>query len=174
MPGDDLRAQLRKLANSTSIGCDWRAAEHYQAARRWSSVHRWLALPAAVIAGAAGTAIIAESSNESLVLIAGLAALLVASLTAAAGVLTPDERANQHKKAFDGFSALRTRFLVFRDCTLWLQRTDEELTHELTELLNKRDELAAAVPEPPRWAQRKVKRERTKRPQDEAGSDDDA
>ena len=161
MAGQDLRARLGTLADSTSIGCDWRAAEHYQAARRWSSVHRWLALPAAVIAGAAGTAIIADSSNESLVLIAGLAALLVASLTAAAGVLTPDERANQHKKAFDGFSALRTRFLVFRDCTLWLEMTDEELTQALTELLNKRDELAAAVPEPPRWAQRKVRRERT-------------
>jgi hypothetical protein len=134
-------------------------------------VHRWLALPAAVIAGAAGTAIIADSNNESLVLIAGLATLFVASLTAASGVLTPDEQANQHKRAFDGFSALRTRFLVFRDCTLWLQRSDDELTKALTELLTKRDELAAAVPEPPRWAQRKVKRDRRKIREDEAHAD---
>jgi hypothetical protein len=160
MSGDEVRSSLRKLANNTSIGCDWRAAEHYQAARRWSSVHRWLALPAAVIAGAAGTAIIADSKNETLVLIAGLAGLLVAALTAANGVLRPNERATQHKNAYDGFSALRTRFLLFRDGELRLERSDEELAEALTELLNRRDELAAAVPEPPRWAQDKVARER--------------
>lgn len=163
MSAAEIRNSLRSLANNTSIGCDWRAAEHYQAARKWSSVHRWLALPAAVIAGATGAAIIAESKDQALILIAGLAGLLVAALTAANGVLSPDERAAQHKKAYDGFSALRTRFLVFRDCTLLLERSDEELTQALTELLNRRDELAGAVPEPPRWAQRKVARERKRR-----------
>jgi hypothetical protein len=157
-----LREALRKLADNTSIGCGWRAAEHYQAARRWSSVHRWLSLPAAVIAGAAGTAIIANTSDQTLVLIAGLAGLLVAGLTAASGVLTPDERANQHKKAYDGFSALLTRFRVFRDATLRSQRSDEELTQTLTKLLDQRDELAAVAPEPPLWAQRKVVRARRK------------
>jgi hypothetical protein len=161
MADEELRQDLYKLANSTSIGCDWRAAEHFQAARRWSSVHRWLALPAAVLAGIAGTAIIAESADETIVVIAGVVALIVAALTAASGVLAPDERANQHKKGFDGFSSLRTRFLVFRDCTIELPRSGEALTQELSALLDKRDELAAAVPETPRWAQNRVRRERT-------------
>ncbi len=163
MTETELHQQLRKLANNTSIGCDWRAEEHFQAARRWSSVHRWLALPAAVIAGIAGTAIIAESKDETLVLVAGILALVVAALTAASGVLIPDERASQHKKGFDGFSSLRTRFLVFRDVTLKLRRSDEDLQKELSALLDRRDELAAAVPETPMWARRKVARLREKR-----------
>jgi len=160
MAEQEVREHLHKLANNTSIGCDWRAAEHYQAARRWSSVHRWLALPAAVLAGVAGTAIIADSTNEALVLVSGVIALMVAGLTAASGVLTPDARASEHKKGFDGFSSLRTRFLMYRDCTLLLEGSEQELADQLTGLLDRRDELAAVVPETPLWAQRKVRRQR--------------
>lgn len=163
MSEKELYDSLHKLANSTSIGCDWRAEEHYQAARRWSSVHRWLTLPAAVIGGVAGTAIIADSTAETLVLVAGLVAILVAALTAANGVLTPEERASQHKKGYDGFSSKRTQFLVFRDCTLRLGKAPEILEAELKELLSKRDDLASAVPEPPMWARKKARRVREKR-----------
>jgi hypothetical protein len=116
-----------------------------------------------VLAGIVGTAIIANSEDQTTVLVAGILTLVVAAMTAASGVLTPDEQANRHKKGFDGFSSLRTRFLVFRDCTLELQRSGEQLTDELRELLDKRDALASAVPETPRWARNRVEKQRKRR-----------
>jgi len=152
----ELRAHLHRIADKTSTYCNRRADEHHLQARTWSSVNRWLTFPAAVLAGAAGTAIFADSTDETVVLIAGGIALLVAALTAASHVLAPDELANQHKKGFDGFAALGTRFEMFRDCTLELQRSNEQLTTELTDLLDKRDELAATVPETSMRARKKV------------------
>jgi hypothetical protein len=147
MPEATLHKHLYGIADETATECHRRADEHHVQARTWSSVNRWLSLPAAVLAGIAGTAIIANSTDQTLVLIAGSISLLVAALTAASHVLAPDQLANQHKKGFDGFSSLATRFELFRDCALELQRSNEQLTTELTDLLDRRDKLAATVPE---------------------------
>lgn len=160
MSEQELRNHIYKIADEAKTYCDTRADEHYQQARTWSSINRKLTLPAAVLAGAAGTAIIADSSTEIVVLIAGAVALVVAALTAASHVLGANDLANQHKKGFDGFSALATRFQVFRECTLQLQRSNEELMTELSELLDKRNALAAALPETSMRARNKVYKHR--------------
>lgn len=155
-----LSEHLKEIAGGEALYCSVRADEHHVQARTWSGVNRWLNLPAAVLAGAAGTAIIADSTNETVVLLGGVAALVVAALTAASHVLAADQTSTQHKQAYDGFYALATRFEMFRDVTLELSRTDEQLTKELSGLIDKRDQLAAEVPETSRRARTAVKRKR--------------
>jgi hypothetical protein len=155
MPSE-LHGHLYTIANKTSDYCNRRADEHHLQARTWSSVNRWLTLPAAVLAGAAGTALLTDSTNQTAVLIAGGVALIVAALTAASHALGPDALASQHKKGYDGFSSLGTRFEMFRDCTLEMNRSNEELTTELNDLLTTRDKLAATVPETSMRARKKV------------------
>ncbi len=71
---------------------------HYNCAENWKSVHYWIGIPAAVLAGVASVSAFSDNT-----VIAGYISVLVAILTALSTFLDPNARQNSHKASGAAF-----------------------------------------------------------------------
>lgn len=120
---------------------------HFGAAKRWSQVHFWIGLPAAVGAAIAGAAAITDRAAVSAIL-----ASFVAAMTATLTFLNPSDKANTHHAAGTRFNALRNASRRFRDVSMKLGHEESALAEMLMVLSKERDSLNESSPQIPRWA----------------------
>jgi hypothetical protein len=106
---------------------------------------------AAVAAAIAGTTLLTAAGGAWRI-VAGAIALLAAVFSTLDTTLKAGQLTEEHKRAFDGFTRMRTKWLQFQDITLALGQTDKELAEEFQRLIVERDQLSEQVPPPPEWA----------------------
>jgi hypothetical protein len=157
IPRNPFTTTLAKRAESQRIGSDTRADEHQLAAGFWGIVHRGLTSIAAVSAAIAGTSLLTAAKGGWRIA-AGILALIASALSALDTTLRAGQLAEDHKRGFDGFTRMRTKWLQFESVTLGLRHTDQELAEEFQRLVSERDQLSERVPAPPRWAAKRVER----------------
>lgn len=150
---------LRRRAESQRIGSDTRSEEHQLAAGFWGVVHRGLTSTAAVTSAIAGTSLL-TSATGAWRIAAGILALVAAALSTLDTTLRAGQLAEEHKRGFDGFTHMRTRWVQFEYVTLGLGHSEQQLAEEFQRIITERDQLSERVPAPPQWAKNKVKRER--------------
>jgi hypothetical protein len=139
-----------------------RAREHAMASARWVVVHRGLVTVAAVLLSIAGAAILADATGPWRV-VTGVIALVSAAAASAEATLKAGDHADGHKRAADGFTSLRTKWLGFQEFELPVKKDYGEVLVKFDELVKERDDLSKSVPMRPWWANRKMKR-RERRP----------
>lgn len=79
--GDAWKVRLSERAKSQQIGASTRAKEHTVTVRRWTAVHRWLVLTAAVAAAVASGAILTSGSSTGRT-VAGILSVIAAATLA--------------------------------------------------------------------------------------------
>jgi hypothetical protein len=161
-PGDvdAWKSRLRERAQSQQIGASTRAKEHAVAVTRWTAVHRWLVVTAAVTAAVASGAILASSGSGGRT-VAGILSVIAAVAAGADVALGSQDTIDKHKQGLDGFTRLRTQWLWFGDRLDAPSNPAGEGDFEA--LLARRDELSEHVPVPPGWAKRAVARQQRER-----------
>jgi hypothetical protein len=128
-----------------------RAEEHQIAAGGWGLTHRGLTSLAAVASAIAGTTLLTSAKGEWRI-VAGILALVAAALSTLDTTLKAGQLAEDHKRGFDGFTRMRTKWLQFQDVTLRLGHSEQKFAEEFQQLVAERDQLSERVPAPPRWA----------------------
>lgn len=120
-------------------------------------MHRGLTSTAAVTAAIAGTSLLTAATGGWRIA-AGVLALTAAVLSTLDTTLKAAQSAEDHKRGFDGFTRMRTRFVQFGFVTVKLDQTPQQLAETFQGLVNERDQLSERVPAPPQWSIKTVKR----------------
>ena len=143
----ELLRALQKEAGRIEEDCLYSSRGHFAAGARWSRVHFWLGLPAAVGAALAGASAFSEETALAVIL-SGLVTALTATLT----FLNPSDKSSVHHTAGTRFSALRGHARRFREIETLDPRSLDSLRAEVADLAKSRDDLNAGSPQIPRWA----------------------
>ncbi|MGF1788957.1 SLATT domain-containing protein [Photobacterium swingsii] len=109
---------------------------HYNSADKWKSLHYWIGIPAAILAGVASVSAFSENT-----VIAGYISVLVAILSALSTFLDPNARQNSHKSSGAAFGALKNKSRCFYEIDVHLETDDKKLKKQLDALFQRRDEL---------------------------------
>jgi len=105
LPDEDReREPIEKLAIQTMQFADARSKKHESYARMYAFWNFFLGLPAAILAAISGIAAFAENTT-----LAGIAAFVVAGLTATITFLNPAEKAKVHGQAQREYNQIATR-----------------------------------------------------------------
>ena len=126
---------------------------HFNAGSRWSVIHLWIGLPAAILAAWAGI----DAFGDRPVMTAILA-LLSASLVATMTFLGPQQRASEHKNAGREYNVLKNRARKLREIDM-LGLGEDDLRQAIDELVDIRDSLNSMSPDIPSWAYEKAKKD---------------
>ena len=145
-PGELLEA-LKKEASRIEEDSLYSSRGHFAAAARWSRVHFWLGLPAAVGAALAGVSAVGHETALAVILSA-----IVTALTATLTFLNPSDKSSVHHAAGTNFNALRGQARRFHEIDATDPGSLENLRKELKDLAASRDHLNASSPQIPRWA----------------------
>lgn len=154
---DALVRKLKRLAGNQFVGADRRSQEHWVSSVRWGFAHRGFATAAAVLSAVAGASIFSDAQGGWRVA-AGVVALIASALAAVEATLKGGELAESHKRGYDGFTALRTKWLQYQNFTCDSGLAPDELVSRFEALVNERDELSKQVPVPGFWAKRTIRR----------------
>lgn len=163
---DAVIEDVKRIAGNMYVGAEKRAEEHALASARWGVVHRGLVTAAAVLSSIAGAAILADASGAWRV-VTGVIALVSAAAASAEATLKAGDLAEGHKRAADGFTSLRTKWVRLKQFTCNLNPDNREVLASFDELVKERDDLFKSVPLRPWWARRRV--ERRKRQEEAKG-----
>ena len=147
---EGLVAQLRKDASAQFNGSHKRAMQHNVAAGFWGIVHRGLTATAAVASAIAGTTVFTVATGGWRIA-GGVLALVAAALSTLDVTLRAGQLAEDHKRGFDGFTQMRTKWLQFKDVDMNLGSSPEDLAAEFRKLIGDRGQLSERVPAPLGW-----------------------
>ena len=106
--------RLRSRAEDQRIGAGTRAEEHALAVHRWALIHRLLVV-AAAIGSAGASASLLNGGDSASRLIAGCLSAAAALAAATDLALGARETLDGHKRGLDGFTRLRTQWLLLGD-----------------------------------------------------------
>ncbi len=109
---------------------------HYNCADNWKSVHYWIGIPAAILAGVASVSAFSENTAA-----AGYISVLVAILSALSTFLDPNARQNSHKSSGAAFGTLKNQARRFYEIEVYLEHDEKKLKKQLDALFLRRDEL---------------------------------
>jgi hypothetical protein len=126
--------KVKEEAENIRLDASWLAAEHYDAGNRSSRLNLFLGLPAAVLAAISGASALAQFDNSSLV--AGGIAIVVTVLVALTTFLNPNEQANRHLVAANGYAALSQDAKLFAEIKC-PSECDKEVEKQLIDTLYK-------------------------------------
>jgi hypothetical protein len=138
------------------------AEEHYKTSTRWSRINLWLGLPTTILAALSGTSALAQFDYHNI--IAGIIAMVVASLAAVSTFLNSNEKAERHQSAGDNYSTLRNLAHNLAEVDYWEKDTPalsqklDELTKQLNEL-NKNSPMVSNS-----WRYKKLRSEKITEP----------
>lgn len=120
---------------------------HFEAAARWSWVHKAVGIPTVGLA-----ALVSAAALKNNLPLAAVLSGVVATLTAVMTFLSPAGRAAEHHLAGTRFNGVRNRARFLREIDLPAAQNSGSLTKTLRRLANKRDKLNETSPQIPRWA----------------------
>lgn len=123
------------------------AKTQFEAARIWSTVHLWLGIPTALIAGISGISTFQDQS-----LVGGALAILAAALASVTTFLNPSGQSAQHHAAGTKYNSLKNRASIFREVDLNSDSPIEVNTATLKRLGQERDDLNETSPQASRRA----------------------
>jgi hypothetical protein len=145
---ETLRDRIRTEAKRVEEDTLHSAKRHFIAASYWRKVHLAIGIPATILAGCASVASFSQQHNT----LAGVAAIVVAALTALITFLNPNESAKGHLDAGNRYLTLRNRARIFYEIDSSMESTDEDLVNQLKELTSERDALNQNSPITPKRA----------------------
>ena len=151
-----IREKIKKEAKRVEEDSLYSAKGQFVAASHWTRVHLWLGIPSAVLAAVAGVSALPQFDYNNI--IAGVLAIIVATLTAITTFLNPNEKANSHLNAGNKYNSLGNEARIFFDIDCYQENSDAELTKQLKVLAKLRDELNQSSPQIPRWAYEKARK----------------
>jgi conflict system pore-forming effector with SLATT domain len=125
------------------------AKGHFEAGRAWQDRHQQLGLPAAIISGIAGVSALSTFDHHNI--IAGVLALVAASLGSVNAFLNPAERASHHHNFGNDYNSLRNQARVVATIEAH-SLADNELKGRVVDLSSLRDQLNKKAPQIPRKA----------------------
>jgi fatty acid desaturase len=144
---------LEKECQRTEEDCLHSMKGHFNAGSRWNTVHLWLGIPSAVLAGWAGVEAFQDNASFTAIL-----ALLSAALTATITFLNPQKVSENHNSAGREYNRLRNQARRAREIES-LTVTPEIFKQNVDELADKKDALNSMSPNIPRWAYEKAKKD---------------
>jgi hypothetical protein len=150
---------LQDKASNYQVGARRRSEEHRRASSVASRFHLSLLAVSAVTSAFASAAIFANATS-GLKYVAASAALTAAIATGVDVTFGFSTIVNDNKIASDGFAALRTSWLQFRDVTGPAASSDDELQQEFDRMLEAREQLAARSPMITERTRSRVERDR--------------
>jgi len=126
---------------------------HFNAAARWSHVHLWLGIPAALLAALAGA-----SAWKNLPDLVAALALVASGLTAVLTFLNPQQRHTAHAQAGAKFFAIRDEARVLGEVELRNGLSPADAVARVKDLSKRRSELNLTSPPIPAHAYRQARR----------------
>ncbi|CAI1685198.1 SLATT domain-containing protein [Serratia liquefaciens] len=125
---------------------------HYNTASCWEKRNLWIGIPTTVLAAIAGI-----SALESYTWFTVGTSVLVAVLSALNTFLNPSEKANQHKASASAYNTLKNNVRVFREIELLKENiTTDEISEQLKNYSDTRNQLNSTSPSIPLWAYKKT------------------
>jgi len=143
----DKVSALRREAERLEEDALYSSKSHFNAEDTWVRRNYWLGVPATVLSGVAGAALIKSHPD-----IASAFALVASLLTGLMTFLKPNERATMHRAAAGQFLALRNDARFFREIELLQTDHLDTLSETLKALSATRNELNQKSPSIPRRA----------------------
>lgn len=150
-----MKEQIRREATRIEEDSLYSSKGHFYAGQRWSNLHLWVGIPAAVLAAIAGASALSEFQSHAV--IAGILSIVVAALTAVATFVNPNERAISHKNAGNMYNSLRNRARIFYSIELLSEQDMKKLSETLRLLDEQRSKLNEESPQIPKWAFKKAR-----------------
>jgi D-aminopeptidase len=152
---DEIIREAKRLEESTLYSFKG----HHCAARGWTNRHLWLGIPTVIISAIIGAAAFSQYTKEyTLVgIIAGFMAIAVAILSGVTTFLNPNDKESAHISAAHAFDKLNGDSRLFWSIECWQEPSDEVLTSQLRELVDRRHELNSSSPQIPPWAYKEAK-----------------
>lgn len=132
------------------------AKGHFVAAEYWSTFHRNVGVPVAVLAALAAASSFSRFDTSGAV--AGFIALVVAGLSALQTFMNPNEKAGGHLNAGNNYDALQNRARIFWSIDCWQAESDGILTERVRDLSQEKDKLNRSCPQIPEWAYAKARK----------------
>jgi len=151
----DMKEQIRKESARIEEDCLYSSKSHFYAGQRWTNVHLWLGIPAAILAAIAGASALSEFQSHNMV--AGILSIVVAALIAVATFVNPNERAITHKNAGNKYNSLRNRARIFYAIELPVENDPNKSAEKLKSLDDQRSKLNEESPQIPKWAFKKAR-----------------
>jgi hypothetical protein len=147
-----MRDAILKEASRVEEDALYSSKAHYNASGRWSRVHFWMGLAAALLSAIAGVSALKQHPE-----LGGVLALLVAVLSGIATFINAERRSSAHHVAAASYQELRNQARIFREVTA--EGTSEEvaLARGLRQLTDRRDGLNRGSPQIPTWAFKKAR-----------------
>ena len=125
---------------------------HYNAAAVWNQVYLWIGIANSILAAIAGTLAFKGST-----VLAGVLAVVVASISATSTFLNPEGRASAHKNSANEYHVLRNRARIFVNITTKRTLDDDEVNRLFEDISTQRDNLNTISPQIPEAAFRKAR-----------------
>jgi hypothetical protein len=151
-----MRDQIQQEAARIEEDSLYSSKGHFYAGQRWSNLHLWIGIPAAVLAAVAGASALSEFQSHTVV--AGILSIIVVALTAVATFVNPNERAISHKNAGNKYNSLRNRSRIFYSIELPSDNDTKTLAEQLKSLDEQRSKLNEESPQIPKWAFEKARK----------------
>jgi hypothetical protein len=149
-PKDNILQEARKLA----VDSLYSEKGHFVAASRWRKANYFLGSPSALLAAIAGGGFLAGGWAW----LAGLMSLTAACLTAISTFLNPSDVADRHHSNGVKYSLVRRRLRKLANVDGDLPSvTDEQLAHELGQLIGEVTRVQSESPPIPAFAAKKAK-----------------
>src|SRR5260370_33515488 len=139
MPIETARATIIEEAHRVENDALYSAKGHFEAANGWKNFHIFLGIPTVICSAVAGASAFSQFDNHTT--IAGILAILAATLTAVSTFLNPNEQASAHQNVGNRYNALRNRARTFYAMDALVETSDQELVKQVKELIKQRDEL---------------------------------
>ncbi len=152
----DLKAKIVDEAKRIEEDCLYSAKGHFEAANKWRNIHRYLGLPAVVLAALSGVSALTQFSYHEI--ITAFMAIVVAALTAIITFLNPNEKTCSHQDAGNKYNSLRNRVRIFREIDIVNESSIDKLTKILKEFSCLRNELNQNSLQIPREAYEKARK----------------
>jgi hypothetical protein len=145
---EELLEAIRAEAKRVEEDALYSHATHNEAARGSYELHYWLAIPAAVVAAAAGVFSISGGTSATLwqSVLGSIVSFSAAMLAGVTAVLDPKSQSAAHHHAANAYAALRGDARVFAEIECRKQKPLEELDHSLAALRERNRKLDADTP----------------------------
>ena len=153
---ESIKERVIKEARRIEEDSLYSAKGQFVAANFWTNFHLWIGVPTAILAAIAAASALSQFNNHNI--LAGILAILVTALTAVTTFLNPNEKANSHQNAGNKYNSLRNKARIFCEIDSYGVDSYQEITKQLKELAEQRDELNQNSPQIFRWAYKKARK----------------
>ncbi|MGM4919534.1 SLATT domain-containing protein [Tardiphaga sp. 813_E8_N1_3] len=133
---------------------------HHEACSGWSRRHLYLGLPIVIISAIVGAAAFSQAAKTEpwIGVVAGLFSIAIAVLSGISTFLNPNEKQSAHLIAAHAFDKLNNDTRIFWSIEAWQEESEEVITSQLRELVERKNELNSKSPQIPKWAYKRAKK----------------